>query len=165
MASTRPPLTGQALQHEAEQFLYHEAWLVDSRRYDEWLALFTRDALYWVPNGSADSDPNERGQIVYEGISGLEHRVYRLKIPTIGPQSPPPSYRHLVGNVMPAWTGDNELSVISSQAVFFARQGREAQYAGTWEHLLTKMDGSWRIRRKKVSLINNDQSLWQLPLL
>ncbi|MEA2642606.1 MAG: Ring hydroxylating beta subunit, partial [Chloroflexota bacterium] len=90
---------------------------------------------------------------------------YRLKIPTIGPQSPPPSYRHLVGNVMPAWTADNELSVVSSQVVFFSRQGRDTQYAGTWEHVLTKVEASWRIRRKKVSLINCDQSLWQLPLL
>ena len=45
------------------------------------------------------------------------------------------------------------------------RQGRDAQYAGTWAHLLTMVDDSWRIRRKKVSLINCDQSLWQLPLL
>jgi hypothetical protein len=27
------------------------------------------------------------------------------------------------------------------------------------------VEASWRIRRKKVSLINCDQSLWQLPLL
>lgn len=165
MTGVSPTLGGPALQHEVEQFLYHEAWLIDSAQYDAWLALFTSDALYWVPNGSADSNPRERGQLAYEDIKWLEHRIYRLKIPTIGPQSPPPNYRHLVGNLMPAWTDDDELLVISSQAVFFARQGREAQYAGTWEHLLTQIDGRWRIRRKKVSLINSDQALWQLPVL
>lgn len=165
MAALSQTLSGPALQHDVEQFLYREAWLVDTGRYDDWLALFTSDALYWVPNGGPDSDPKERGQLAYEGLAGLQHRVHRLKIPTIGPQSPPPTYRHLVGNVMPAWEGDSELLVISSQVVSFARQGREAQYAGTWEHLLTQIDGQWRIRRKKVSLINCDQALWQLPVL
>ncbi len=165
MAGLSSTLSGQALQYEVEQFLYREAWLIDSRQLEQWLELFTSDARYWVPNGSADSDPMERGQLAYEDLTGLKHRVYRLSIPTIGPQSPPPTYRHLIGNVMPELTGDNELFVISSQVVFFARQGREAQYAGTWEHQLTQVEGRWRIRRKKVSLVNNDQALWQLPVL
>lgn len=160
-----PPASGASLQHEVEQFLYHEAWLIDQSLYDEWLALFTDDALYWVPNGSDDSDPSEGGQITYERRSGIADRIHRLKYRTTLTQAPPPRYRHLVANVMPTRTGDHELSVISSQVVFFARLGREAQYAGTWEHLLTQVDGQWRIRQKKVSLLTNDQALWQLPVL
>ncbi len=38
-----------ALQHEVEQFLYHEAALLDARRFDEWLELFTDDAEYLAP--------------------------------------------------------------------------------------------------------------------
>ncbi|MEA2640755.1 MAG: hypothetical protein QOF51_2149, partial [Chloroflexota bacterium] len=68
MVRTALPISGIELQHEVEQFLYREALLMDSRRYDEWLALFTTDALYWVPNGSPDSDPNERGQLAYEDL-------------------------------------------------------------------------------------------------
>ena len=32
------------LKEEIEQFLYREAELLDERRYEEWLALFTEDA-------------------------------------------------------------------------------------------------------------------------
>ena len=32
-----------------EQFLYHEARLLDEQRLEEWLELFTDDATYWVP--------------------------------------------------------------------------------------------------------------------
>ena len=34
---------------DAAAFLYREARLLDERRYDEWLALFTEDGLYWAP--------------------------------------------------------------------------------------------------------------------
>src|SRR5262249_4006036 len=37
------------LQREVEEFLYREAELLDARRFDEWLALFTEDARYWMP--------------------------------------------------------------------------------------------------------------------
>ena len=37
------------LQHEVEQFLYHEARLLDERKFDDWLALLTDDIHYWMP--------------------------------------------------------------------------------------------------------------------
>ena len=33
---------------EVEQFLFHEAALLDNRKFDEWLELYPDDALYWV---------------------------------------------------------------------------------------------------------------------
>jgi len=43
---------------EIEQFLYHEAELLDARQYKEWLELFTDDAIYWMPTGGEKSDSN-----------------------------------------------------------------------------------------------------------
>ncbi len=37
------------LKEEIEAFLYHEAELLDERRYEEWLDLFTEDAHYFMP--------------------------------------------------------------------------------------------------------------------
>ena len=37
------------LAREIEQFLYAEAELLDQRRFNEWLDLFTEDARYWMP--------------------------------------------------------------------------------------------------------------------
>ena len=34
---------------EIEQFLFREAGLLDAARFDDWLALFTDTAWYWVP--------------------------------------------------------------------------------------------------------------------
>src|SRR5258708_13006502 len=40
-----------------EQFLFHEARLLDTQRYEEWLQLFTEDATYWVPPEQGQKDP------------------------------------------------------------------------------------------------------------
>jgi hypothetical protein len=41
-----------------EQFLYHEARLLDTQQLEEWLELFTDDATYWVPLEAEQKDPS-----------------------------------------------------------------------------------------------------------
>ena len=51
---------------EVQQFLYREAHLLDQRRFDEWLALFTTDVRYWMPvvtTPDADRGPSARKTI------------------------------------------------------------------------------------------------------
>ena len=36
-------------QQEIEQFLYHEAFLLDERCFEDWLGLFCDDVRYWMP--------------------------------------------------------------------------------------------------------------------
>ena len=47
-----------------EDFLYMEARLLDNRQFEEWMDLFTDDALYWVPAGRDDIDPSRHVSIV-----------------------------------------------------------------------------------------------------
>ena len=52
MTAAQPPaarLAYLSLIREVEDLLYFEADLLDERRYEEWLALFTEDAHYWMP--------------------------------------------------------------------------------------------------------------------
>lgn len=48
------------LHHQVSQFLFLEARLQDTHAYDEWEALWTDDALYWVPANGHDTDPEKR---------------------------------------------------------------------------------------------------------
>ena len=48
-------------QAAAEAFLLHEARLLDEARWDEWLALFTDDATYWVPSQPGQAEPPRHG--------------------------------------------------------------------------------------------------------
>ncbi|HKC07898.1 MAG TPA: aromatic-ring-hydroxylating dioxygenase subunit beta, partial [Methylomirabilota bacterium] len=50
------------------EFLYREARLADEARYAEWLALWTDDAVYWVPASTdPDADPETRIKLLQTG--------------------------------------------------------------------------------------------------
>src|SRR5262249_50847346 len=49
---------------QAEDFLYHEARLLDERRFEEWLELFTADGLYWLPMDDG-TDPTLEPSILF----------------------------------------------------------------------------------------------------
>ena len=40
-----------------EQFLIHEAALLDGRRFRDWMALFADDGTYWVPAVPGQQSP------------------------------------------------------------------------------------------------------------
>jgi len=49
-AAREDRIVAMLLQHfEVERFYYDEAALLDAHRYDEWLALFSDDARYFMP--------------------------------------------------------------------------------------------------------------------
>ena len=50
---------------EAEDFLFHEADLLDRREFDQWLALFAEDGIYWLPMDD-DDDPLMQSSILYD---------------------------------------------------------------------------------------------------
>ncbi|ABM58412.1 aromatic-ring-hydroxylating dioxygenase subunit beta [Verminephrobacter eiseniae] len=53
--------------NDPRDFVAHEAALLDKRRFDEWLALFTADGHYWVPLlGAAQADPYSHNSLAYE---------------------------------------------------------------------------------------------------
>lgn len=49
MSAESPSLARLLLKEEIEELLYREAELLDERRYEDWLDLFTEDARYWMP--------------------------------------------------------------------------------------------------------------------
>ena len=73
--------------------------LIDEHRYDEWLALWTEDGLYWVPCNSDDADPARQAMIIYDNRARLEERIYRLTSGAAWAQQPRSRTRRLISNV------------------------------------------------------------------
>src|SRR5215475_4690217 len=82
-----------------EAFLIHEARLLDEGYFDDWLALFTPDARYWVPSQADQSDPFETVSLMYDDRLLLETRVRRLSDPRIYSQEPRSRTSRTVTNV------------------------------------------------------------------
>ena len=53
-------------QRAVEQFLFHEARLLDERRFDQWLALWDEDGRYWVPRFHGQTNPFEQISLFWE---------------------------------------------------------------------------------------------------
>jgi 3-phenylpropionate/cinnamic acid dioxygenase small subunit len=154
-------------QHELEQFLYREARLLDEGKLQEWLALFTADARYWIPCNRDDIDPTKEVSIIYDDRQRLEERVWRLESGLAYAQEPRSRIRHLISNVerLPA-EGAGVVAVTSNQVVYEQRRGKQQAYVGRWEHhLRQEEDGTWKIAYKKVELLNNNDPIDNLTFI
>ena len=68
--------------------MLHEARLLDDGKFDDWLALFTPEAWYWVPSEPDQADPVETVSLIYDDRRLLETRVRRLASPRMYSQEP-----------------------------------------------------------------------------
>jgi benzoate/toluate 1,2-dioxygenase subunit beta len=151
--------------HKVEDFLYREARLMDQHAYDEWLGLWTDDALYWIPCNEDDFDPERHVSIVYENKARLEDRITRLKSGVAYAQDPRSRLSRIVSNVEIEDGNDNETMVHSTFNVTALRRGRVDIFAGRAIHKLRSDGGSFKIAYKKVLLINNDAVINNLTFL
>jgi 3-phenylpropionate/cinnamic acid dioxygenase small subunit len=148
-----------------ENFLYREARLMDMHAYDEWLALWTDDALYWVPCNDDDIDPERHVSIVYENRAALEDRIARLKSGTAYAQDPKSRLSRVVSNVEVEEGNDGEVTVHSTFNVTALRRRRMDTFAGHAIYKLRHSGDSFKIAYKKVLLINNDEVIHNLTFL
>ena len=146
------------------ELLYHEAALLDERRFDEWLELFTDDALYWVPQGE-DGDPARQVSIAYDDRRRMHERVLRLTSGFAYAQDPPSRTCHVLGNVRQTGESDGALQIASALIVAEVRRNTQQLYAGQVEHDLVPKGDGFRIRRKVVRLVNSDVPLGNVTFL
>jgi len=160
-----------AVEHSPEvraqiaDFLYEEAALLDERRFEEWLELFTEDAVYWIPQAADAPDPGRDVSIAYDDRRRLHERVLRLSTGFAYSQDPPSRTSHLVGNIRVTGEAHGALEIASSLIVAEVRRGAQHLYAGRVEHALVPAGDGYRIRRKVVRLVNSDVPLGNLTFL
>jgi 3-phenylpropionate/cinnamic acid dioxygenase small subunit len=144
---------------EAEQLLYHEAALLDRGRLDEWLALYTEDASYWVPLEAGQQDPLTTCSIIYDDRRLLEVRVRQTRHPRAHARVPAPRTVHHVGNVRLVADDGHEATVASTLVMVEYRQERQRVWGALVEHRLRRTDHGLRIAAKRVDLVNSESEL------
>jgi 3-phenylpropionate/cinnamic acid dioxygenase small subunit len=147
-----------------EEFLYHEAALLDERRYDDWLELYSDDAIYWIPQGD-EPDPSRTVSIAYDDRRRLHERVLRLASGFAHSQDPPSRTCHIVGNPRILSATDQELELTSNLLVAEVRHATQNIYAARVEHRLVPRDETFLIRRKVIWLLNRDVPLGNVTFM
>jgi 3-phenylpropionate/cinnamic acid dioxygenase small subunit len=148
-----------------QHFLWHEARLLDSGRFEEWLELFTEDATYWVPLEREQKDPYRTSSIIHDDRTLLGLRVKQLRHPRAHARVPLARTVHQVGNVMVEKDSPEELVVASTLSVIEFRNEKQRLYGALVEHRLRRNKGSYRIARKRVDLVNSEGELDGIAIL
>jgi len=140
-----------------EQFLYDEASLLDSPDLDSWMELYTEDGSYWMPVAKDQVDPINHISLFYDDRVMMEVRRRNFVHPRAASKDHPVSCSHILGNIRLAGNTDKGDLIVTSnfQALVFYRDEQRA-FGGTYEHHLVEQGDSYKIRHKKVVLINCD---------
>jgi 3-phenylpropionate/cinnamic acid dioxygenase small subunit len=141
---------------DAEDFLVHEARLLDEARFDEWLALFTAEAHYWVPSEPDQKSALDTISLMYDDRRLLETRVRRLASPRIYSQEPRSRTSRVVTNVTIKGGDGSTTEVRSKFMIVEYRREEQRIFAGTYRHTLVTTGGDTRIGFKRVDLVNCD---------
>jgi 3-phenylpropionate/cinnamic acid dioxygenase small subunit len=150
-------------------FLHREARLADEARYAEWLALWTDDGVYWVPaTTDPGADPERHLSHIYDNRARLETRVKLLQTGVRHSQEPASLMRRLISNIEISPAGDDELEAESN--FILAELAIQAKHelhwwAGRARHRLRRVDGTLRMSRKTVVLVNAAEPLPNLAFL
>jgi len=148
-----------------ERFLYREADLMDSHRYDDWFALWDEELRYWVPCNADDIDPARQVSLIYDNRGQLEDRLYRLKGRHAHAQRPRSRLMRAISNVI-VESADSEIVKARSQFVLGeVRLDRQIVWLGRSLHTLVRRGDNFMIREKTVLLLNNDAPMGNLTFL
>jgi ethylbenzene dioxygenase subunit beta len=143
-----------------EEFILHEARLLDERRFRDWMALFAEDGAYWVPAVPGQRNPFDQASLFYDDRDLMRTRIERLEHPRIHVQTPPSRTAHLVGNVLveSADEAKGEFVVGSTVIMVEYRDEQQRLFAGRQRHRLRRDGEGFRIVQKRVDLINCDSA-------
>ena len=152
-----------ALFRAGADLVAREAVLLDERRWDEWLALFTEDCEYWMPTWKADdtlaSDPRtELSHFYYANRAGLDDRIFRIRSNRSPASTPLPRTTHILGDLRLLEAASPEAMRLRSSwvsHVFFPRSGQSHAFFGHSEHALVLAGADWRIAKKRIVLQND----------
>ena len=166
MATETRPIAATRLElwHELMQFYINEAWLLDERRFREWLDLFTDDVFYFMPRrlnvhrAETDRELTPVGDLAIfeDDKTYLRMRVERLETGMAWGEDPPSRTRHLVGNLVAEPLPGGEVKAKTAFILYRSHHETEENvFAGCRDDILRPVGGEWRIARRTIVLDAN----------
>jgi p-cumate 2,3-dioxygenase subunit beta len=137
---------------EVEDFLYFEAALLDEWKLNEWEALLTDDAGYYVPpNDQPDGDHRSTLFLVADDRERIRQRVIRVLDPNCHAEFPKSRTRRMISNVR-ILAIDGDLITVSANFVCYRyrRYERIREYVGAYRYVLRRAGNFFKIKERRV---------------
>lgn len=144
------------------RLLEREARLLDQLRYDDWLALYAAECIYWVPSTPRAGDPRREIAVMFDDRRRIEDRVYRLRTGFAWSQAPVSRTVRLITNVEVFTTTRDAVRMLRSNFLISEFWDNETRVLTGWAGHRVVRDGEgdgWKIKAKQVNLIDCDQCI------
>ena len=154
-------ITDLGARDEFRRLIEREARLLDQLRYDDWLAMYAAECIYWVPSTPNAGDPRREISVMFDDRRRLEDRVYRLRTGFAWSQAPASRTVRLVTNVEVFKEKHGDARMIRSNFLISEFWGDETRLLTGWcgHRLVHEAGPGWKIEAKQVNLIDCDQSI------
>lgn len=153
-------ITDAAARDQFRRLLEREARLLDQLRYDDWLALYAPECIYWVPSTPNAGDPRREISVMFDDRRRLEDRIYRFRTGYAWSQAPASRTVRLVTNVEVFAAARDDSRMVRSNFLISEFWGDETRVLTGWAgHRLVRDGAEWKIQAKQVNLIDCDQSI------
>jgi benzoate/toluate 1,2-dioxygenase beta subunit len=140
--------------------LEREARYLDQLRYDDWLAMYCAECIYWVPSTPKAGDPRREISVMFDDRRRLEDRIYRMRTGFAWSQAPASRTVRLITNVEVFATARDDARMLRSNFLISEFWGDETRLLTGWAGYRVLHDGdSWKIQAKQVNLIDCDQCI------
>jgi benzoate/toluate 1,2-dioxygenase beta subunit len=165
------------LLRRCEQFVYHEADLLDNGDFEAWLDLFDAEATYWLPMDASRHEPRGGLNLIYDDRRRLEDRLRRLRSGFSHTEDPLSRTSHVVGNLhlvgraalasIASWIelDDDDVAVAGRAIIARSRRGTTDVFHGRVAWVLRCGEGALAIRLKRIDILGADQPLPPLTFL
>jgi 3-phenylpropionate/cinnamic acid dioxygenase small subunit len=163
---------GDPMTHPVHTLILREAQLLDEGRLDDWLMLYTEDAIYWVPIDE-NADPLKDSSVIYDNRLRLAMRVEQLMRQNRVAQNPGSNTLRMVSNI------DIEEVDADTATANFAMQLTEVRsgdwrqkglgdtrlYPGRCKLVCKKVGNDWKIQHKTIVLLHRKQPIVGLSFI
>jgi len=149
------------LRQEVAELIYREATLLDRRRWDDWIDLYTADAVYWVPawknEEETTDDPETQLNMIYlRNRGGMEDRIFRIESRDSYASVPLDRTVHVVGNVLVENAAGDRIEAWANCVVHvYSTKSGPTTRASLYDYTLRRVNGALRIARKKITFIDD----------
>ena len=148
------------LHAEVTRLVYREAMLLDRRRWDDWINMFTEDAVYWVPAWKSEeettNDPDNQLNLIYlRNRGGLEDRVFRIETRDSYASVPLDRTVHVVSNILIEAETAHEIEVTANCLVHTYGKKGSMTRGGRYDYSLRRVGVALKIARKKIVFIDD----------
>ena len=146
--------SGSDVHFAVAQFLYRQADLLDSKRWQEWIDLFADDGVYWMPPDASYKTWEGMPAIFAEDKNLMNVRMKRVLHPDAWSQRPLWETNHVVSNIVIEKELKNEIVARSRFHMMELRRDDVRHFAGSYTHHLKKTKNGFHIKLQRVDMTN-----------